>query len=119
MFKQIINLSHTYKFTVCHRMPERSFFFRGKQFPFCSRCTGIIVGYWLYPFFIFDIISLPLMLLVCLHFPLFLDGITQTIYKRESTNYLRFITGFLAGISQVGLMDFLATYIAKFLYQIL
>lgn len=25
-------------------MPERSFFYKGYQFPVCSRCTGVIIG---------------------------------------------------------------------------
>lgn len=24
----------------CHRRPERSFFYKGRQFPICARCTG-------------------------------------------------------------------------------
>lgn len=31
----------------CHCLPERSFFIKGKQFPICSRCTGILVGIFL------------------------------------------------------------------------
>ncbi len=28
----------------CHQMPERSFFYHGKQFPVCARCTGATLG---------------------------------------------------------------------------
>ena len=28
----------------CHQMPERTFFYKGKQFPVCARCTGVIIG---------------------------------------------------------------------------
>lgn len=28
----------------CHQMPERSFFYHGKQFPVCARCTGATIG---------------------------------------------------------------------------
>ena len=31
--------------TGCHQMPERSFFFKGYQFPVCERCTGLLIGY--------------------------------------------------------------------------
>ena len=30
--------------TGCHQLPERSFSFRGKQFPVCARCTGVFIG---------------------------------------------------------------------------
>jgi len=29
---------------LCHQKPERSFFYKKKQFPVCSRCTGIVIG---------------------------------------------------------------------------
>ncbi|MBD3342377.1 MAG: DUF2085 domain-containing protein [Candidatus Lokiarchaeota archaeon] len=117
--KKFFSQKSGYKFTVCHRIPERSFFFRGKQFPLCSRCTGIVLGYWLYPFFIFNLIRLPLLILILLHLPLFLDGITQIFCSRESTNSLRFITGFFAGMSQVGIMDFSAEYLAKLIHSMI
>ena len=28
----------------CHQMEERSFHFKGYQFPVCARCTGVIIG---------------------------------------------------------------------------
>ncbi|MEI3349189.1 MAG: DUF2085 domain-containing protein [Dysosmobacter sp.] len=28
----------------CHQRPDRSFFFHGKQFPVCARCTGVFLG---------------------------------------------------------------------------
>lgn len=118
MLKKIINLNSLFNFTICHRIPERSFFFRGKQFPLCSRCTGIVIGYWLYPFLIFDIISIPLIILIAMHIPMVIDGMTQLFFNRESTNKLRFITGFMAGISQVGLIDFLASFFAHLIYEI-
>ena len=31
----------------CHQMPERSFFYKGYQFPVCARCTGLMAGYLL------------------------------------------------------------------------
>ncbi len=29
---------------VCHRLPEHSFFFGGRQSPLCARCTGTYIG---------------------------------------------------------------------------
>ena len=31
--------------TVCHQLPERSYFFDGTQMPLCARCIGIHVGF--------------------------------------------------------------------------
>ena len=32
-------------FCGCHCRPDRSFFFRGRQFPVCARCTGMLLGF--------------------------------------------------------------------------
>jgi uncharacterized membrane protein len=31
-------------YAICHRIPERSFFFNGRQLPLCARCTGTFLG---------------------------------------------------------------------------
>ena len=89
-------------------MPERSFFIKNHQFPVCARCTGFYTGLIVYLivsfFYKYDyklslfIISLILMT------PTIIDGLTQYYGPRESTNNLRFITGFIGGI---GLIIFL------------
>ena len=28
----------------CHQKPERSFFYKGYQFPVCARCTGVVIS---------------------------------------------------------------------------
>jgi uncharacterized membrane protein len=33
--------------SVCHQLPERSFFIAGHQFAVCARCTGLYVGFTL------------------------------------------------------------------------
>src|SRR5882724_7924872 len=33
--------------TVCHQLPERSFFIAGHQFAICARCTGLYLGFTL------------------------------------------------------------------------
>lgn len=88
------------KYLICHRRPDRSFFFKGHQFPVCARCTGIYIS----------LISLPLLKYMHLSFsnlvifgiililPMAVDGTTQLFGKRESTNTLRFITGLLGGV---------------------
>jgi len=84
--------------TSCHRLPERSFFFRGKQFPFCARCTGINLSFLLMPLFLFNIIYINLAISLLLLFPALIDGLTQAFCNRESNNYLRLATGLMMGI---------------------
>ncbi|RZJ72978.1 DUF2085 domain-containing protein [Flavobacterium sp.] len=89
--------------TACHQKPERSFFWKGKQFPVCARCTGIHLGYLAMPLFLFKVVSLSWPLTVLFILPTAIDGLTQAYFTRESTNFIRFTTGLLAG---VGLMSF-------------
>ncbi len=89
--------------TACHQKPERSFFWKGKQFPVCARCTGIHLGYLTMPLFLFGFVSLSWLLTIAFILPTTIDGLTQAYWNRESNNPLRFTTGLLAGI---GLMSF-------------
>lgn len=88
----------------CHCLESRSFFYKGKKFPICARCTGELIG------ILIGLILIPYPLhlkTVCLCFilivPLLVDGFTQMFTKRESNNILRCITGILFGIGIVGL----------------
>jgi uncharacterized membrane protein len=104
---------------ICHKIPARSFFYKGKQFPICSRCTGILIGYIIgiillvltifWPFFLLK----PLIVLILL-IPLVLDGMIQYFTKYESNNIKRLITGILAGISII----FVIYYLAGFGYKL-
>lgn len=85
----------------CHQLPERSFFFRGYQFPVCARCTGLILGYMigllLFPWF-----NIPIHRVWVVCVPLILDGVTQYIKWRKSNQFLRLVTGILCGF---GIID--------------
>lgn len=83
----------------CHRMPERSFFFRGRQFPICARCTGILIGYIIGIFYIIFYNKLGYIFELMLMFPLLIDGIGQYRGHFVSNNTRRLITGILGGIS--------------------
>ena len=93
---------------VCHRIPERSFFIKGHQFPVCARCTGFYTGliaYLIVNFFYrhpYDVEMLVISIILMV--PAAIDGVTQYFGPRESTNNIRFITGFIGG---VGLIIFL------------
>ena len=89
-------------FVTCHRLPERSFFYKGKQFPVCARCTGFYAAYLTLPIFTFwwhpNLIWMSLMMV-----PALADGLTQAYMNRESNNLLRLITGIFAGAGSMAL----------------
>ena len=88
----------------CHARPDRSFYFRGKQFPICARCTGELIGIiagipiaiiWGYPYFYVAVLMMV---------PLILDGTIQKLTSYESTNIRRLLTGILFGIALIFLI---------------
>ena len=92
---------------LCHQKPERSFFYKEKQFPVCSRCTGIVIGVlYLQPIvigaaagFVLASLTQPNLIFVLGFIPLIIDGTTQYYGLRTSNNTLRFVTGLLCGFS--------------------
>ncbi|MBE6494525.1 MAG: DUF2085 domain-containing protein [Methanosphaera stadtmanae] len=104
---------------LCHQRPDRSFFFRGHQFPVCSRCTGFLVGTFVFLVFAcfvqinytFDLLCLSIILQI----PYIIDGSTQYLGYRESNNILRFITGFIGSFGLI----IMAIIFALILRQIL
>jgi uncharacterized membrane protein len=97
-FKEI----ETLNMIICHRIPERTFNVKGIYFPVCSRCTGFYMGAVI--FFIcalnyFINYSLTILLIAFMGIlPMILDGLIQHSGLRESSNKIRFISGFLAGL---------------------
>ncbi|MEW9050854.1 MAG: DUF2085 domain-containing protein [Neobacillus sp.] len=84
----------------CHRRKNRSLSWRGHTFPLCARCTGILSGYLLFPFFLVTGLLFPLWLGILLNIPMVLDGWTQRKKLRMSNNTLRFTTGIVSGAGQ-------------------
>ncbi|MBD3260288.1 MAG: DUF2085 domain-containing protein [Candidatus Altiarchaeales archaeon] len=88
----------------CHQLPQRSFIIDGVPMPFCSRDVGIYAGSVVGGFA--ALIELPLpktlrkrKLHLLLLLPLIVDGLTQSVWAlRESSNPLRFATGFFFGL---------------------
>ena len=83
----------------CHARPERSFFFRGKQFPICARCTGELIGMLAgIPIAIFaGYPDFPVVILMMI--PMVLDGFLQLLTTYESGNIRRLLTGMLFGVA--------------------
>lgn len=92
---------------MCHKLPERSFFYKGRQFPICARCTGILAGYILALICIF-FTNIPLIFCLLLLIPLGIDGVGQYLGIWTSNNIRRLITGMLAGISVIYIISFIA-----------
>jgi uncharacterized membrane protein len=101
--------------TNCHRLPERSFFWKQKQFLLCARCTGIYIGYFTLPLFILDLIAIPFYWTILMIVPTYIDGFVQAYFNKESTNNRRFITGLISGIGTMSLVSIIGLYIASLL----
>ncbi|RAP44578.1 MAG: hypothetical protein BZ135_08030 [Methanosphaera sp. rholeuAM6] len=90
---------------LCHQRPDRSFFFRGHQFPLCARCTGFLVGtvtYCVYSFLVPICYTYELLFVsILIQLPYIIDGTTQILGLRESNNALRFITGFIGAFGLI------------------
>ena len=96
----------------CHQMPERSFFYKGKQFPVCARCTGVIIGQSVALLIgMFKDISFRKTFL-CLAI-MGVDWGLQEIRIKESTNFRRLITGVLGGF---GFYSILVGILKKCIY---
>jgi len=96
---------------LCHQFPERCYFFCGEPLYVCARCLGLYAGFlvsFLWFLLVYGItdFSMRLFWTSLLFVPMGIDGITQLFRKRESTNEIRFVTGFLAGIATAMLTYF-------------
>ncbi len=83
---------------MCHQRPERSFHFKGKQFPLCARCTGILIGYFLGIAIAIITRCENYLWYLLLLVPATVDGGIQQFFKIASNNKRRLITGIMAGI---------------------
>lgn len=87
----------------CHCRPDRSFYYRGRQFPICARCTGELAGilallltwFWTHPGAVCSL---------CLLVPLTADGVIQLRTSYESNNLRRLWTGLLFGYGLANLL---------------
>lgn len=80
----------------CHQKPERSFAYKGYQFPVCARCSGIIISTIL-AYIICYKRKISLWINVVMIASMVIDGSIQYIGIQESNNLRRFITGCMGG----------------------
>lgn len=99
----------------CHQLPERSFHWKGRQFPVCARCTGVYLGEMVALFGHFWLGSLwRLDLLFCLI--MLFDWTLQFLKICSSTNPRRLISGLLCGY---GMMDLELLILEKIIHGII
>ena len=86
---------------MCHQRADRSFFIKGKQFPLCARCTGMLIGY-IAGITIAVITKCEYRMYFLLFLtPMIVDGGIQHFFGIDSNNIRRLITGVLSGIGIV------------------
>ena len=96
-----VSLMRLGSMTGCHQKNERSFLYKGCQFPLCARCTGLLsghlVGLLLFVFFLRADIMLLLYFAAISVLLLGIDGIGQLKKLWLSTNLRRLTTGLFCG----------------------
>ena len=96
----------------CHQMTSRSYFILGKQMPFCSRCFGIYLAFFVIALFLSIYPSIlkkkPRLKLVSISLiiPLILDTLLEPYFPNYGWNVVHTITGFLTGTGVTMLMYF-------------
>ena len=93
-----ITLMKIGKWYGCHQRADRSFSYRGYQFPVCARCTGIILG-TLGAYLGYRYKRYPFWLEIAFVLSMVVDGGLQLLKIKESNNCRRLITGILGGFS--------------------
>ena len=89
--------------TLCHQIPERSYFIDGHKLAVCSRCTGIYAGFaftlLIYPLVrsLRNTATPPLSLLILAALPLAIDFSLTFFGIWENTHTSRLLTGLLLG----------------------
>lgn len=106
-------------FIFCHKKPERSFFWKGKQLPVCARCTGIHLGYLSLFLFLFGLIYINMIFSIILILPTLIDGLTQAYFNRESTNTIRVLTGFMAGLGIMSIIHIIGFQIGYLILDLI
>lgn len=100
-------------YAICHRIPERSFWFFGRQMPLCARCSGMQLGALVGMGYLFTrgrygkMPPLKIFLVLAIFFIAFaVDGINSNLnlfvsdpILYPSSNILRLITGTGLGIA--------------------
>jgi uncharacterized membrane protein len=111
----VISFIRLLEIVPCHRIKSRSLTIKGNTLPLCARCTGILLGYFLFPLLLAAELHFPLWLGILFNIPMVADGGTQKLKFRMSNNFLRLATGFLSGFGQSIIIVSVSHYMISFL----
>lgn len=106
-----LSLMHFGRCFGCHQRPDRSFFYKNKQFPVCARCTGVIIGQFISIILFLAKLRLSTTLSVVFCTIMFADWFIQKINVLPSTNIRRLITGSLGGYGYMTIVCKIAHFI--------
>ena len=85
----------------CHQLPERSFQIFNQKWGLCSRCSGFYLAFWLvsitFPLWRKWLNEFPLRYFLILLTPFILDCLFQFFGWYPGNNWVRLLTGSLAG----------------------
>lgn len=101
--------------SVCHQLPQRSFYINNLQLPICTRCTGIYLSFFIgciymtfkkrltvdkpISLFVVSVIAVGII-------PMAVDGLSSYLGFRESNNLIRIVTGVFAAFGLPALFAF-------------
>ena len=102
----------------CHQMADRSFSYKGYQFPVCARCTGIIIGEIIAIIAMLFTLKIDLLYSFVLVVPLAIDGGIQYINLVQSNNIRRVVTGVLAGFGLTYVYAYFLSFVVGFVLQL-
>jgi len=88
----------------CHRREDRSIKIFGRKF-LCARCSGLLFGFIPAVVLLVFGVSIPRLLGFLLVLPSMVDGCTQFLKLRESTNLIRLTTGILFTLGLLGIIE--------------
>lgn len=124
-----LNYVKILEYSGCHRIPERSFFYKGNQFPVCARCTGVFAGQHVAiitllvacvfaGFKITDHLFYLFLLSIACMTPMLIDWTFQEYFGNMSNNKRRFVTGIVCGFGTgsiyYAILGFVIAYLLTF-----
>jgi uncharacterized membrane protein len=99
---------------ICHQYPTRSLWILNRPMGLCSRCFAI------YASFSISLILIPLrankeyIIVLCFLFlPLIIDGLLQYYNVKESSNFIRILSGALFGIASSGIYKYFVFHVIE------